>query len=329
MCGIADDRTGGSKPSPRRDRRRGQRLACGLVGGEQVGGRGAGPAGCNQLFPQRIRASVQRPNRVGVIIADDDRPPHLADIPVGECAGGQRDEVARPHPAVVVGASPGMVARGHPRGVLAGGCRHAARRHRPEHGSRDCPLGRSRRHLRDARAESRLGDTHRRGHRDEFLGRFDPARGPHGGLAVDEFGVRKGQRQQLGERRGDRVGPHPPSGARPVHVPENVDELQRIPSQAVEVVVVDLLGHTLVGRAVQVDLAGGAVEHADRPERAGARDPQLRNAGDVADVGLTAQHQHVQAVGPHLGQGAVAPRRAERPVIGPDLRNHRGRRGSR
>ena len=64
----------------------------------------------------------------------------------------------------------------------------------------------------------------------------------------------------------------------------------------------DLLRNALVPGAVEVDLAGGAHQRTDRPERPGAGDPQLRRAGHVSDVGLPAQHQDVEVVGCHLGQ---------------------------
>ena len=82
----------------------------------------------------------------------------------------------------------------------------------------------------------------------------------------------------------------------------------------------DLLGDALVPGAVQVDLAGRADHHTDRPERSGARDPQLRRSGHVSDVGLAAEHQDVEVVGRHLGQ---------RPFAAAAAQSLSGRAGSR
>ncbi len=77
-------------------------------------------------------------------------------------------------------------------------------------------------------------------------------------------------------------------------------------------VVADLLGDALIPRAVEVDLTGGAHQYADRRERTGARDPELRRPGHVADVGLASQYQDVEIVGVHLSDGALTPPGAQR-----------------
>ena len=84
----------------------------------------------------------------------------------------------------------------------------------------------------------------------------------------------------------------------------------------------DLLGDALVPAAVEVDLPGGPHDDADRRERPRARHPQLGRPGDVADVGLAAEHQDVEIVGLHLGQRALASPGAQCAVVGQDLSAH-------
>ncbi len=87
-------------------------------------------------------------------------------------------------------------------------------------------------------------------------------------------------------------------------------------------VVTDLVGDALIPCAVQVDLAGRADHLADRAERPGARDPQLRRAGDVPDVGLAAEDQDVDVVGGHLGQHPIAAAAAQSLWVRQDLECH-------
>ena len=62
--------------------------------------------------------------------------------------------------------------------------------------------------------------------------------------------------------------------------------------------------------------AGLPDDHARRPEGTGACYPQLWRTGDVADVGLPAENQHVEVVLFHLGQRPLPATGAQRAVVG-------------
>ena len=92
-------------------------------------------------------------------------------------------------------------------------------------------------------------------------------------LTVDQFGLREGHGQQLGECRCQSVGSDATRGVGTLDVPQHPDQRHGVPGQAVEILVRNLLGHALVPRAVEVDLAGGPHVGADRPERPGSDHP--------------------------------------------------------
>ena len=106
---------------------------------------------------------------------------------------------------------------------------------------------------------------------------------------------------------------------------EDVDQRHRIPRQPVEVVVADLVGDALIPCAVQVNLAGRADHLADRAERPGARDPQLRRPGDVPDVGLAPEDEDVDVVVGHLGKHPLATAAAQSFRVGQDFERHQAR----
>ena len=204
-----------------------------------------------------------------------------------------------------------MVLGGDPRAVLRRGRGDPARRHRLHHRAGQRLLADTRRQLRARRLERVLGDTERTPQHGDLVRRLDPPGGAKRGLGVDQFGVGERHRQQLRECRCQRVGSDPPGGGRTGQLLEHLDQRHRVPRQPVEMVVADLVGDALVPRAVQVDLTGRADHLADRAERPGARDPQLRRPGHVPDVGLPAEDQDVDVVGRHLGQHPLAPAAAQ------------------
>ena len=86
----------------------------------------------------------------------------------------------------------------------------------------------------------------------------------------------------------------------------------------------NVVGNALVPGAEQVDRAGLAHQHAGRTERPGPGDPQLRRAGDVADVGLATEDQNVEIVRRHLLQRPPAAPRPQRAAVGQDFSCHTG-----
>ena len=104
---------------------------------------------------------------------------------------------------------------------------------------------------------------------------------------------------------------------------QHLDERHRVPRQPVQVIVGDVVGDALVPRAVQVDLPRRPDDGADRTERSGPRDPELRRPGEIAHVGLPPEHQHVEVVGLHLSQRPLAPTDSQCPLVGQDLSFHR------
>ena len=129
---------------------------------------------------------------------------------------------------------------------------------------------------------------------------------PQGRSAVDDLGVGERHRQQLGEQRRHGVGAdavRPDVGGDGL---EHLDEVHRVPRDAVEVVVRDLLRHPLVPRAQEVDLPGGAHGDAAGAERSGAGVPEQRHARHVAHVGDAPEHEDVEVVGLHRREGPLA-----------------------
>ena len=177
--------------------------------------------------------------------------------------------------------------------------------------------------------ESAFGDANGLAHHRDLVSRFDATCRAHGQLAIDEFGLGERVGQQRGESGCDRVGSDAERRLGPVDLLQDVDQRHRIPGQSVEVIVADLLGDTLVIGAVEVDIAGGAHHDTHRAERSRPGYPQLRGAGDIANVGLPPEHQDVEVVCLHLGQRPFPTPDPQLQGVRRNLSHRRGSRGSR
>jgi hypothetical protein len=183
--------------------------------------------------------------------------------------------------------------------------------------------------LGDRRGQRPAGDPDGGTDRRDLFVRLDAARRSERWTAIDDLRIGEGQRQQLREQRRHGVG----ADAARVDVRrdalEHLDEVHRVPGDPVEVIVRDLVRNAFVPGAEEVDLARPAHGHAAGTERARARVPEERHTGHVPDVGDPSEHEHVEVVLLHGGEGPLAPALPEGGMVRERLSRHTVGRGSR
>ena len=218
-----------------------------------------------------------------------------------------------------------MIGRPAPNGTLGVGVADPVPAHGLVEGALEAGRVDARRDLGGGRGQRPLGQRDRRAHALDLGRELHGPHRAHEGLAVDQLRLGGEVAQQRRQAAGHAVAGQAAGVAEPGEGGDVAHDHPRVPRQAAEVLVGDLLGHAVVPRRVQeVDPAVGP-QRAERRPRRDHRPPDRPVAGDVAGVALAPEQQQVDAGIVHGRQDAIAPVGPEAGEVDPGavLQRHR------